>query len=66
MQGLIYYLQLEIVDETGTRREGVLRGLQDQTLVIEDQKGVSILIEVVLAQEDESWLSNRSIEGKSR
>jgi hypothetical protein len=66
MHGLIHDLQLEIVDETGTRCEGVLRRLQNQTLVIEDQKGVSILIEVVLAQEDESWLSNRSIEGKSR
>ena len=61
MHGLIHDLQLEIVDEAGTRREDVLRRLQNQTLVIEDQQGVSILIEVVLAQEDESWLSNRSI-----
>ena len=61
MQGLVQDLQLEIVHKVNTRCEGVLRRLQNQTLVIEDQKGVSILIEVVLAQEDESWLSNRSI-----
>ena len=65
MQGLIQDLQLEIVDKVGTRRESVLRRLQNQTLVIEDQQGVTILIEVVLAQEDETWLSYCSIEGKS-